>query len=373
MKILHLVASSRWSGGAVPAFELALAQRALGHELFFACVPGRGLARRAAAAGLSTVHGIRFAPLGWLRGEHHALRRFVREQNIDVIHSHLSRDHGLAALALGRAWGAAPPPLIVRTINAPPRGLFRRRLVARSADGCFVASRADAATLESIGLPSARIALLPGAVDIHSFAPGRDDAGLRARLGVPPDAPVVGMVARMRPGRGHLELVAGLDAILARLPDAHAIIAGTGELEDELKRRLAAHPRGDRVHLAGHLGDNVRQLYAAADVLLMTAPGSDATCRGALEAMACGRPVVAVRRGALAEIVEEGKTGWLVEPLGTEEDLGRTIGETLGKALSNRARLAEMGNAARAQVEREHTFQIRAMRAVKQYEGWMTK
>jgi glycosyltransferase involved in cell wall biosynthesis len=68
------------------------------------------------------------------------------------------------------------------------------------------------------------------------------------------------------------------------------------------------------VIFTGYREDDLPEVLAALDVFVLLAPGSEGSCRAALEAMAVGKPVVAARVGALQDIVLDGETGLLIEP-----------------------------------------------------------
>jgi glycosyltransferase involved in cell wall biosynthesis len=87
--------------------------------------------------------------------------------------------------------------------------------------------------------------------------------------------------------------------------------------------------------------NDLPETYAALDVAVLLVPGSDGTCRAMLEAMACGRPVIGSRTGAISDTLVPGETGWLIEPGNRRE-----LAAALVAALTDPERTRRMGQAA---------------------------
>jgi glycosyltransferase involved in cell wall biosynthesis len=343
LRILHLLAYHLYTGPAEPVLRLARAQRAAGCDARLAIDslrPG-DLAARAEAFGVPLEPGlvlsVKAGPILCFR-DILALKRAWREGRFDVLHAHRSHDHTLAALA--RPSGATGR--LVRSLHTE-RALGPGRLwQLRRADGLVCVSRRQREVLlRRRLLPEERVVAVEGAVDTDEFGPGPGRAEVRAELGVAPGAPVAGIVARMKPGRGHELLLAAWAGVHARLPQARLLVVGRGELEASLRRRAARFPWGVSVVFSGYRTDLAR-VYRALDLSVLLSPGNDGTCRAALEAMATGVGVLARPRGALAEIVTDGETGQLVR-----EDSPAALGAALVEVLADPVRLAAWGARAR--------------------------
>ena len=197
----------------------------------------------------------------------------------------------------------------------------------------------------------------------RKFNPEVDREKNRGLWEIPLDAPVAGIVARMQPHRGHLEMIQTFADISKKIPKAHYIIAGRGEMKKPIRAIVAAHPSREQLHEVGYRKKDLPETYAAMDVSLILAAGSDGSCRAMLEAMACGRPVIGVRTGAIAETIEHGKTGWLIDPRNLKSELTGAIID----ALADRARAAEMGRAARQDIEKNFTNRLRTEKTLEAY------
>jgi glycosyltransferase involved in cell wall biosynthesis len=190
-------------------------------------------------------------------------------------------------------------------------------------------------------MPPDRIVAVEGAVDSERFRPGEGGAEVRSQAGVPPDAPVAGIVARMKPDRGHQLLLQAWSKVAGQLPSARLLVAGRGEQEQELRRQADQAGLEDSVIFIGYRRD-LPQVYRALDLKVILAPGNDGTCRAALEAMASGVPVLAAEQGALPEIIRDGQTGRVV-PAEDPDALASALIDLFG----DRQELAEMGRRAR--------------------------
>lgn len=167
-----------------------------------------------------------------------------------------------------------------------------------------------------VGRPDQYVVVPPG-VKLPT-APSRVEA--RRLLGLPIDAPVVALVARLteikRPDR-FVEVARRL-AILR--PSTHCVVAGEGPLLTEL--RAAAAPLGDRVHFLGWRSD-VETVYASADVVLLTSDNEGMPV-SLIEAASVGCPAVTTRVGSAPEVVIDGLTGFV-----TDSDPDSLAGATL--------------------------------------------
>jgi glycosyltransferase involved in cell wall biosynthesis len=360
VRILELLSSPVWTGPAEPMASAAgiLARR--GHRVEVAVDrlrPG-DLRERLRALGLPLREDLALStkagPVAWLR-DLAVLRRLGRE--IDVLHAHFSNDHALALLAqLPRRAGSEVR--VVRTVHSS-RSLSGRALqglVHRRTDGLVAVCQAHARILvERFGVAPERVLASRGAVDAAAFSPGGPD--LRAELGLAPDQPVAGIVSRVKPDRRHRELVEAFALLAPRLPEARLVVVGRGEGLAEVRERAVRAGLERQVIFAGYRrGPELAAAYRTLDCKVLLAEGNDGTCRALLEAMACGRPGVAYRFGAPAETVRDGETGLLV-PDGDVPALA----EALRALLSDRARAAAMGRAARARMVEAHGEEGRAV------------
>jgi glycosyltransferase involved in cell wall biosynthesis len=356
VKILHLLSYHLVTGPAEPVMTLIAAQRAAGHDSRLACDTIREGDLVDAARSASIPLEPRFAlcaksgPILLMR-DVLAFKRLFREGQVDVVHSHRSHDHTLAALARPRKTNVS----LVRTLHAERSLSKKRDWQLRHADALVTIAECHRQELQQRGvLPPDRIIAVEGAVDSQRFRPGEGGDRVRSQAGVPPDAPVAGIVARMMPDRGHRLLLRAWSQVVGRLPGARLLIAGRGESEQELRRQVEQADLKGSVVFLGYRRD-LPQVYRALDLKVLLFPGNDGTCRAALEAMASGVPVLAADQGALPEIVRDGQTGRVVPA----DDPG-ALASAMSQLLGDRQGLVEMGRRARAEAQSRFTIERQA-------------
>jgi phosphatidylinositol alpha-1,6-mannosyltransferase len=343
LTVLHLAANRWWTGSADPTIQLISGLTARGHRVSLGVTPGDRFEAKAREAGVTLTPGLgldpKFSPVGTVR-DLVRLRRLVRESGVQILHAHHSHDHWIAWLAAG---GHVP---VVRTFhnrravktNAVARWLYRRTAAA------FAVSRQIEARCRDAGF-AGRTVWIPGSTDLARFTAPADPTPIRDefKLGT---APVVVSVARLAPNRGHDLLLAGFRRVLRDVPDARLLLVGKGETRPRLEHLVVEQGLTERVIFTGYRDRDLPAVLAAADCFVLMAPGSDDSCRAALEAMAAARPVVAGRRGALPETVVHGETGFLIA-----DDRPESVASAITSVLTNRARAAGMGAAGRRRAE----------------------
>jgi phosphatidyl-myo-inositol dimannoside synthase len=307
---------------------------------------------KAREAGVTVLEGFhlraRLAPVQIVR-DAARLRRAAREHAVDVLHAHHSHDHWLTVLARAvRDGRRTPVARTFHTVRAVKADTASRRLYARTGAALAV-SREIEARCRAAGFAAERVYWTPGTADVARFARAADGRAIRTEFALG-DAPVIVSVARLAPRRGHDLLLAAFRRLLADLPGARLLLVGKGEAREDLERLAAAQGLARQVTFTGYRDSDLPSVLAAADCFALMAPGSDDSCRAALEAMAAARPVVARALGALPDAVVHGETGLLVD-----DDRPDAIAAALRTILADRARGAAMGAAGRRRAETEFT------------------
>ena len=132
---------------------------------------------------------------------------------------------------------------------------------------------------------------------------------LRARLGLPRDKTLIGIVATLRSWKGHRFLIEAF-ARLARA-DAHLLIVGDGPQREALTGMVAGLKLAPRVTLAGHQADELPWLQAI-DIFALPSYANEGVPQAILQAFACGLPVVTTAAGAIGEVARDGETALVV-------------------------------------------------------------
>jgi len=203
-----------------------------------------------------------------------------------------------------------------------------------------------AAQLADYGIDPARVHVVPNGVDVTYFSPGPEP--------VPGAKPWILTVGRLAPRKGMADLIACASQVIARRPGSCFFIAGDGPLAGTLDRQIRALGLWDEVVLLGHVGDRerVRALYRGASVCVHPAR-YEGMPTAVLEAMACGRPVVATAVGGLTEVVNSGENGLLVPPGAPAELAAGLLALLVDPALCHR-----LGRAAQRTVAERYGWNV---------------
>lgn len=370
MKALHLFSNSKWTGPAEPALNLCVALRALGVTADFACAPGsesviNKVVETARDRGIEPILRFRLSkhrnPL-WNALDRMALAGFLKENAYDLIHCHLDNDHRIAAGVAARHG----VPLVRSSYEGLgfPQERDRRRLLLGAAAIIEPSQRALEHDAANFGIPAERLRLAPGAVDTSRFDPRRETPDGRRWLGLPPDAFVIGIVARMQTHRHYEDLFTAFRQLLDHAPQAHLVVVGRGTKQERVGMRPVQELGiGEHVHFTGFIdGENYVGMLRTFDAGVFLVPGSDGTCRAAREIMAMGKPMIVADRGMLAEIVTHGVDGLVFD--------GSTKGlhDALMQMMQDRTRRAAMGRAARHTAETRYSLDAQSRAVMQVYE-----
>ncbi len=275
------------------------------------------------------------------------LRAALRTLEPDVVHTHLLHAD-LYGVPLAKSLG------LKAVTSRHNDNAFRRKVPMRALHyGLWRLTDAGIAISDALarfcidveGAPRDRIHTVYYGIDA---APQNTRAELRAELGLPPDAVLVGMVCRLIEQKGVAYGIRAFRRIAARYPNAHLVIAGDGPLRAELE----AEATDFRAHFLGWRED-ASAVFGALDVMLMPSlwEGFGLVM---LEAMAQAVPIIGSAVSAIPEVIVDGETGLLATP---RDDAA--LAEALDALLADPPRRATMGDAARARL-RTH-FSVGAM------------
>jgi glycosyltransferase involved in cell wall biosynthesis len=233
-----------------------------------------------------------------------AITRAARRREADVLHTHLVHADVYGSLVRGVA-------LVSTKHNPDPfrSGSFRlveRAITRRTAQAIAISEAVRRFSVEQVGLPAAKIEVVHYGLDGLPRPWGPNPA-----LTIPDDARILLAVGRLAAQKGIDTAVRALAQVRVTHPDAVLLVLGEGPERQRLER--LAHDLGvsDAVVLPGRVGD-VAALYRRADLLIHPARW-EGFGLALLEAMLAARPVVACRAGSAPELVENGRTGLLVE------------------------------------------------------------
>jgi len=363
MRILHLsweYPPVIYGGLGRHVHAIAEAQVAAGHEVVVltqathADHPGDAVEE---VRGVRVVRVHRDAPyvpldvehlVGWILGFNSALSRaslrLFRDWRPEVVHGH----DWLVAHALVLAAQAADAPAVL-TIHATEAGRHQGWMpselsrtihgvewwATRQVDAVIACSQHMQREIVTLfGVPADAVTVIPNGVDRAAW---KVSAARRARARQAFPGPLIAFTGRLEWEKGVHTLIDAMPAIRRVVKDAHLVIAGRGSAREDLLRQVRRKRLGKAVTFEGWLPEaDLHALVAAADVAVVPSIYEPFGIV-ALEAAAVGTAVVASDSGGLAEIVEDGRTGWLFES-GNPAELASCVIEALADPAAARRR-----------------------------------
>jgi glycosyltransferase involved in cell wall biosynthesis len=238
----------------------------------------------------------------------------VRDGGYDVVHCHGSWDHFLCAWALGRK---REVPLIRSDHSGREYGsnpLHKWFYGPRMSDRLLVISdRFRTQAVDRAGRTAETVVTVRGAVDTRQYEPEAPPPNTRSQYGLAEADFVIGIVARVQPHRHWDELLEAARIVQQQKPRIKIVVLGRGTR----KKRLLDDPvkdlgLQDTVFPLGYLREGYIDALNMFDSGMLLVPGSDGTCRAAMEMAALQKPMLVGRAGVLPEIVVDGRTGIVV-------------------------------------------------------------
>jgi L-malate glycosyltransferase len=355
---LHVDTARTWRGGQNQVLVTVLGLRALGHRTALVAHPSGELRRRAA-------EGLELVPLA-PRSEMDLaaawrLSRVIRQLRPDLVHAHDPHGVAMAAIALSMSTEQRAPPLVAaRRVDFRLRRNALSRWKYRQVDLFICASEAIRQLLVSDGIAPGRTTTVHEGIDLARVQ-AAPPAALHQELWLPHQAPLVGNVAALVPHKGQRYLVDAAAQVVREQPDARIIIAGEGELRESLEHQIRHHHLEKHVFLTGFRPD-VLSLHQAFDVFVMSSV-TEGLGTSVLDAMACGKPVVATRAGGMPEVVVDGETGLLVPPRDP-----RAMATAIVRLLADEPLRTRMGAAGLARLRQHFTAEIMVEKTAAVYE-----
>lgn len=293
------------------------------------------------------------------------IAQLIRKEKIDIVMTTLFYADVIGALA-----SAISPNKAVfswETISAPEWLLKRRLLAYRFAvhfcSKVISVSNATAKWLiEKRGVPAEKVVVIPYGVDLEIFKQGKD-AELKASLGISPETFVVGVVARLHPQKGHRYLIDAAKSIVAKYKEIKFVFVGDGELRSELENQVK-QSQLERYFLFLGFRSDVKELLRTFDLFVLPSL-YEGLPNVILEAMATGLPVVATSVDGTIELVEDGKTGYLVPPKAP-----KVLAEKISLLIQNRERITNFGEQGRKRVETAYSLDMQVTNFQNLYEKY---
>jgi N-acetyl-alpha-D-glucosaminyl L-malate synthase BshA len=370
---IGIVCYASVGGSGAVATELAHALALRGHEVHLVSseLPFRW---RAGVPGLSFERVLvpeypLFREPQYLLALTNTLVRVSRERRLDILHAHYAVPHATAAFLAHQILSATPgvaPPRTVTTLHGtditlvgsdPSYAGVVAFSIEQSHGVTTVSKSLRQNTIHALGIKR-EIRVIPNFLDCSVYARQSGAVIRQPWRAQTPGEPIVMHVSNFRPVKRIDHVIEVFHRLHKQVP-SRLVLIGDGPERGAAERRAADLGLADSVDFVGEQMDLVPWLSAANLLLLPSAQESFGLA--ALEAMACGVPVIASRVGGLPEILEDGVTGFLRD----KDDVDGMAAQGVA-VLSNASLAARVGNAAAASVQRLYCTET----VVPQYEAY---
>ncbi len=361
MNIRHLISTAGLYGAERVVVDLATYTRAQGHQVAVWLLESPGVDEVMAALEEKRVPAERIVVgRGGLPEVCLRLRKRIREEEVDILHSHGYRTD--VAVGLAGMFSSVRRVATCHTWYSNSIKLRLYEMVDKMALRLFhrvvVVSPQLRWEVKNAGIPLERVRLV---LNGTNFLPSMITEGksVRAEYGIKEESRLLLRVGRLDQDKGNETLLeafakgfAGQEAVL--------LFVGEGDERDALEQQVARLGIRDRVHFAGYRTD-VGRFLQAADLFVLSSY-KEGLPIALLEAMACRKPIVATEVGAIGSVITHGRDGWLVPPRNVD-----VLADALRKVASNPVLAERLGESAHERYRECHTLEAMGHQYIKIY------
>jgi len=370
--VLHVYEDYKWTGPSGPVARLCRELQDRGWPVELATCHGPynphrdRLNQRAREMGLTVHDDLYFQSEPNVRKNARDIERLMqimRQGKHALVHAHGSWDHVLA-------WRAARLlPRYIPVVRTEHKGRTYHPLFHQLQFSSFMTDylvvlsnhfRREAR--RTLWRAPNTIYSVPGGVDCEEYAPMDPPPGKREEFGLSENDIVMGIVARIQPHRRWGALLDAFELVRRQNSRIKLVVLGTGtHRERVLDRPIEEKGLQDTVIPLGYRREDYEEVLAMLDGGMLLVPGSDGSCRAAMEIAAMGKPLVVSERGVLPELVGDGEAGLSVPD--TPEDLAEAVLEMA----ESRESMRKWGTQARARMERTFSLTVQGDRMERVY------
>jgi len=378
MKILHLFSDWKWTGPSEPIVNLCKELERRGHEVIFAYrkppFPVEdSLEKRVRERNVRSIdffslnRPIRpysFSSIKDNFSDIINLTEYLRQEKFDIINVHQSHDHILGGIAARRCHSSI---VVIRSDHKRDSiepSLGNRFLISRFTDGIITFSEIGKIKLsKNFGIPSERVGKINPALDLEKYQLSKEFKDMRATFGIQKDELIIGMVARFQKYRRTEIFLEALKLIIKEFPKVKLLLVGrSSQMDESVIKPMKRLGIESWVILGGYRTDDYIDTLACMDIFVFLMAGSDGTARALREAMAMGKPSIVADRGMLAELVDNGGSGFVVK------DSPDELSQATLKLLRDSELRKKMGQAAYEKARREFRMDRQAEAVEKFYQ-----
>lgn len=347
---LTVLFSTGFGGMERYAIEQAREMAKRGHKITFLSKRGTPTAQALRAeTGFEKIEltAMKYIDIGAMT----TIRSLVQQEGATLVHAHHSADLGLIAPAL---WGIENVRLLFSNymqVPAPKKDLYHRMEYGRVWKILVASEELKQNAEENLPTAPGKVEVLPYGLDLGRFDPAGAQTGwLLEKFDLRGDQPVIGVISRLDPLKGQMEMIRAMPRILGKYPNVVLLLVGgeTPELEGKylgaLKAETSKMGVAGSVIFAGETNDTAS--YLAGFTVYVLPSRSETFSLGCLEAMAMGKAVVGTDAGGTPEMLGYGEYGLLAKPDAPESIAEKTLAllddETLRARIGAKARVTAM-------------------------------
>ncbi len=277
----------------------------------------------------------------------HAVKEFIhifKAEKPDIVHTHAAFSARIAAFLCGirvriytRHSTFAPRPILTRFPFKQLCGFVNNTL----STAMIAVSESAKQNMTDVGVNPKKIQVIINGAEPLRTVDAAESAALREKLGIAASDFVVGMSARLDEVKGHIYLIEAARILRERgTANLKVLIIGTGPLEKQLKSKVREYNLENCVIFPGFVHD-VAPYVQIMDIIINCSFGTEATSMALIEAMSLAKPAIATDYGGNAQIIENGKNGYIIP-----QKSASNLAEAISKLLADPARRLEMSKVA---------------------------
>lgn len=364
LNILVSCGSYSWGGLEMAALESTVKLREYGFDVSLLCSKGSRLKDEAERLGIETLPYFSTdlkIPFTILK-----LKKFLENSDVDIIHSHHSHDLWTLTPAISAAHSKIKLFLTKHVASGVKKDDYFHKKIYGRLNGIFaISGYIKTSVLNTTALNEDKVHVIPNGVNLKQFNREHYSRNeILQDLNIPDEKLIIGLVGRITPGKGHIELIGAAGILNERFPGKlyFLLVGSSGKGEEEYEKEIRSLAEGlNNLKFAGQT-DEPGKFFAAMDILAF--PSHDESFgRVVIEAMAMDVPVAASGYAGVLDIITDGKTGLLFQPKSSI-----SLAEALEKLITDEKMRKELAAFGKMLVQEKFTDDIVTDILIKHYQ-----
>lgn len=320
IKVVHVLSDMKIGGAGRWLLNLLEASDTKRYEIKVVLPVGSLLIDRVEALGFEVIAVEGMRDKSFDRHVVGLLLDIFRREKPQLVHTHASLSARLAAKMAGAK--------IINTkhcIDARQTGIKKLAGICINnllSDGIIAVSEAVKGNITDNGTAPDKVSVIYGGIRPVIELEPHEKKRIRQKWGIGEEEVLVGMVARLAEVKGHKYFIDAAEIISRDNNKVRFLVAGTGPLEEELKKLVSRKGLGERFIFTGFIED-VHEIFNIIDINVISSL-SEALCLSLIEGMYVGKPSVGTAVGGIPEVIKDGYSGYLV-PAANSEKLADTV------------------------------------------------